>query len=149
MPNYRLVDKTTNKVLLIRKMSPEVAEYKNDELAEEGLTQWLPGLGDSNTRQIRSLHQVLRSLDTEGFNEHSLHVIENYLDQEAKDKTHAVARYDVKKAEFVEVMRGLLDDRDRQAVNAFIAAQAALSFGAGIRLGLTGHLAGEAIEDGD
>ena len=31
---------------------------------------------------IKTLHHILRNLDTEGFNEHSLHVIERYLDRE-------------------------------------------------------------------
>ena len=52
-----------------------------DGTLDEG-QEWKAGLDGGQGNPIKTLHHILRNLDTEGFNEHSLHVIERYLDRE-------------------------------------------------------------------
>lgn len=148
MSLHTLVDKATGKVLSVRDMSPEVAEYLNDEISvteHAGKREWQRGLGGRKQRQVKSLHHIARTLDTEGFSEYTLHTIEDFLKQEVKDKASRMAQYQETKAQFVEVVRNMHED-DRKAISKFITAQASISFNAGMRIGLTGHHASEILE---
>ena len=60
-------------------MSHDAANLLNAELGDD--QQWKRGLQHEKTSSppIGTLHQITRSLDTEGFNQHSLQVIERFL----------------------------------------------------------------------
>ena len=79
MPYYRLVDQETGESVALRRMSHDAANLLNAELGDD--QQWKRGLQHEKTSSppIGTLHQITRSLDTEGFNQHSLQVIERFL----------------------------------------------------------------------
>ena len=139
MPLYRLVDKKTNKVLSVRRMGYETAEYFNKNEVEEG-TEWLKGLGETvNYKPTRSLNKLMQDMDTEGFNSHSMNVIESFLDQEAKEKLRDRESYHTAREKYVDVVKDMSFE-ERRAISRFFKMQCAHSFHAGIQLGLTGRL---------
>ena len=136
MPLYRLVDADTEDVLKIRRMSHETARHLNEGM-EDG-REWRRGLSDEKVRPVRSLHDVLRGLDTEGFNSHSINVIERYLDQEASELSEGRRRYHSVKERFRNGMKTVSPEQ-KQTIHAFISLQCSHSFRAGLRLGITEH----------
>lgn len=144
MPLYRLVNEDTEEVLKIRRMSHETARHLSEGV-EEG-REWRRGLSDEKVRPVRSLHQVLRGLDTEGFNSHSINVIERYLDQEASELSEGRRRYHSVRDRFRNVMKTVSPEQ-KQAIHAFISLQCSHSFRAGLRLGITEHIVAAELEE--
>ena len=87
MPYYRLVDQETHKSVSVRRMSHEVAALLNSELGDD--QQWKRGLEDEGPSDspVGTLNKITRSLDTEGFNQHSLQVIERFLNAHRPTET--------------------------------------------------------------
>ena len=85
MPYYRLVDQETGESVALRRMSHDAANLLNAELGDD--QQWKRGLQHEKTSSppIGTLHQITRSLDTEGFNQHSLQVIERFLNRDVPE----------------------------------------------------------------
>ena len=151
MGKYRLQDIETREVKQIRDMSYEVANYLNEELLDEGsTTRWIKGLGgdEKRSKDVRSLHNLLRNLDTEGFNEYSIHTIERYLDYHAKEKAFQREKYHQVKEEYKQSVFDL-DYDTRKAISKFITMQCGHSFQAGLQLGMTSHYLQDAIEEDD
>ena len=144
MPLYRLVDTDTEEVLKIRRMSHEAARHLNESVTES--RQWIRGLSDDGVKPIKSLHQVLRSLDTEGFSDRSINIIEQYLDFEAKRRVGQREHFHRAKDNFRKVMREM-SEADKRAVHAFIRTICGHSFHAGIQLGISGQLAMRELGD--
>ena len=142
MPYYRLVDQFSRKSVSVRRMSHEVAALLNTQLGELGDDQqWKRGLEDEGPSDspVGTLNKITRSLDTEGFNQHSLQVIERFLNHHSFILEKKRRTFRQLKKRFAEFMRHC-PENDRRMVGRFIAAQCGHSFEAGLRLGLTGRL---------
>ena len=139
MPYYRLVDQETLKPVSVRRMSHEVAALLNSELGND--QQWKRGMEDegSSDSAVGTLNKITRSLDTEGFSQHSLQVIERFLNHHSFILEKKRRTFRQLKKRFAEFMRHC-PENDRRMVGRFIAAQCGHSFEAGLRLGLTGRL---------
>ena len=139
MPYYRLVNRETGESVALRRMSHDAANLLNAELGDD--QQWKRGLDAEGTSSppIGTLHQITRSLDTEGFNQHSLQVIERFLDRHSYILAKHRQAFRRLKERFSAFM-GPCQESDRQMVGRFIAAQCGHSFEAGLRLGITGSL---------
>ena len=139
MPYYRLVDQETGESVALRRMSHDAANLLNAELGDD--QQWKRGLQHEKTSSppIGTLHQITRSLDTEGFNQHSLQVIERFLNHHSFILAKHRQAFRRLKKRFAAFMRPC-PENERQMVGRFIAAQCSHSFEAGLRLGMTGRL---------
>ena len=139
MPHYRLVDQETGESVALRRMSHDAANLLNAELGDD--QQWKRGLQHEKTSSppIGTLHQITRSLDTEGFNQHSLQVIERFLNHHSFILAKHRQAFRRLKKRFAAFMRPC-PENERQMVGRFIAAQCGHSFEAGLRLGMTGCL---------
>ena len=120
-------------------MSHDAANLLNAELGDD--QQWKRGLQHEKTSSppIGTLHQITRSLDTEGFNQHSLQVIERFLNHHSFILAKHRQAFRRLKKRFAAFMRPC-PENERQMVGRFIAAQCSHSFEAGLRLGMTGRL---------
>ena len=140
MPLYRLTNEDKS-VVKVWRMSHEIAEVLNNELEEIGdRKRWMRGIGSKSDgrHKVRSLEPILRDLDIEGFDEHSVNTIENYLNQNVKEVVYKRSRYNRIKDTFVESTRSL-PPKTREAIGKFMSQQCAHSFEAGLRLGIGAH----------
>ena len=140
MPLCRLVDTDTDGVLKIRRMSHEAVRHLNENVTEG--RQWIQGLSDSGGQPLKSLHHVLRSLDTDGFSDWSINIIEQYLEFEAKQRVGHREHFHRAKDNLRKVMREM-SEADRQAVHAFIRTVCGQSFHAGNTAGHHGAIGDE------
>ena len=143
MPYYHLRDEQ-GEIKALRQMDHEVAHLLNKELTDG--SKWYRGLAEPNKKSVKSLVQILRGLDTEGFNEHSTNVIDSWLDNVHKDTAKRSKKFKSIKKAYIESTKHL-PPKDRQAIGAFIGAEAGRSFYAGLMLGLSGRVVNDYLEE--
>lgn len=144
MAFYRLQHKD-GRVNKVRRMTDEVARALNSELdADEW--QWCKGLDDDSHQELRSVTPLLRSLDTEGFDEHSLNMITRYLRKKAKLQAKEQKSYDATLEQYRTFMR-TQPPEVRQLVGRFMTEQCKRSFNTGLVLGLSGKATRDALDD--
>ena len=144
MPYFRLADNETGDVKEVRRMDKSVASKLN-ETAENG-HRWRMGLEvNGSPNPIRSITQLTRLLDTEGFGEWHLNAIQRHLDYEANAAVRQRDQFDKLRERFKEVCAPL-PEADRKVIGKFIAKQHGHAFTTGLRLGLTGGIAADALE---
>ena len=135
MPHYRLIDTATGETVLFRQMDHEAAHALNAELDGQ---MWIRGLDRSGSTepQSKSLVSILRDLDTEGFTEHSAHIVRKWIRQRSRDMAHRVSDHEELKRQFGKFMRPQTPE-DRRAVSRYLTRQTGDAFGAGINVGLS------------
>ena len=143
MPYYHLKDEQGN-IKALRKMDHEIADIMNNELTDG--SKWFRGLGDDSVKNVRSATQILRGLNTEGFNEHSMNVVNNWIATIHKDNVKRMERYKKIKDEYRASVKNL-SSKDRQAIGKFLGAETGRSFYAGIMLGLSGRVVNDYFEE--
>ena len=138
MPLYRLIDTETQETVKFRTMDHEAAHVLNAELGDAGESQrWVRGLNQTGYKpRTKSLTGILRSLDTEGFNEHSVNVVEKWLRQRGKDSRRDNESLSVLRKAFTKIVKPLVAE-DRKTVGRFIGKQAARMFEAGVNIGMS------------
>lgn len=137
MANYTLINPETQEILKVRKMDREVAEILNEERMDgfvwkRGLTR-KEGVGP----RPKSIAPLLRFLDIEGFNEHTMNNINRFLAQEAKDLARGRERRKEAQSQWSAFMREQSPEI-RKMAGRFISMECGNSFAQGIRVGL-GH----------
>ena len=137
MPWYRKVDTTTGETTGVRHMSYEVARLMNEQ--ETDGVQWQIGLSPGGKPAVGSIVHLFRGLDTEGFNEHSVNVIQQWLDQGVKSKAREREAYHKIRDQFAAFMTDQPIEI-RNMVGRFIAKQCGASFKAGLHAGVSAAL---------
>ena len=136
MALYRLENTETGEVKRLQRMDRDSVKL----MKEEPPWIWKKGLPKiAGKSVVGSLTQVLRLLDCEGFTDHTLHQIQKFSLREEKQ---AAARSEVRlkvQRKFSEFMRGQPSDH-KETVSAFLAMQCAISFQAGLKMGLSAGL---------
>lgn len=138
MPWHRLVDQETGKTLQVRRVNRDVARLWNKEL-DPSKRQWEFGLDRKARSPVGSLSQILRNLDTEGFDDHSIHTIESWMRRHASENAKNAEQYEKLRSAFAGVMR-TLSRKDRKTVGRFMTKQSRNSFDAGLRAGLAAYM---------
>ena len=144
MPMYRLTDDNDLEVHAVRRISHQVANSLT-EARGDGLV-WKQGLDPSHQKPVRSLHQIVRSLDTEGFDEHAMNVVNRFMHHRVNHIKRSQDHYEKARKLFAEFMSQHTVE-DRKVVGRFMSAQCGRSFEAGLRLGMTGHYAEHALSE--
>ena len=141
MPWFRLVDMKTNKTLKTRRLDHEVANEWNADLNTDE-RKWIMGLDRTGRPAVKTLSHILRNLDVEGFDDHSMSTIESWLTQQAKEASYERKRYELRRKRFGKFMREQTPEA-RRVVGKFMSSQLKHSFEAGIRAGLAAYLVKE------
>ena len=82
MPQYRLEHADTKEVIQVRRMSKETARYLNSEQCDG--YQWQLGLIQHGNGSVGSLTPVLKILDLEGFDDHTINSIQSWTNKSAR-----------------------------------------------------------------
>lgn len=144
MAYYRLID-GDEKVYQVRRMNFEVANALNKERDDD--LWWERGLGnESKTSKIKSGNVILRGLDMEGFNEHSMNTVNRWFRTNAHHAIRLEEEFDWAKDAFADIMRDQPPET-RRIVGKFMSMQVARCFQAGVKIGLAGRVVDDELDE--
>ena len=136
MAYYRLMDPETKQTFEIKRLDAEAARVLNGQ-RDDGLL-WRRGLDRTGQQPTGTLTKVLRTLSAETFNEHSMNVIQRWLNKEAGQQQKARLEFHRLHRRFSDAM-ATQPEAFRKLVGSFIGKQNGYAFEAGLRLGMAGH----------
>ena len=145
MPQHRLEHADTKEVIQVRRMSKETASYLNSERDDN--YQWKPGLTRRGTGSAGSLTPVLKILDLEGFDDHTINSIQSWTNKSARSSQQERKKHKAIKHRFAKFMSGQ-DAETRRLVASFVGGQCRDMFVAGIKTGLAVSINGQSIDFG-
>ena len=145
MSYYQLKNPTTGEVKSLRRMDRVSAHFLNKERDDD--FKWQPGLDNMESSLPpggKSITPLLRLLDTEGFSEHHVNIIDRWMRKRKtsrRERSRALENLTKRFAEFMrEQPRSV-----RKMVGRFMGAHHAQVFEAGLSIGLSGR----AIKEGE